>query len=65
MFKQLPRTLVIGSTVTLLILIFIYLFTKLPTGGENKSAGQISYSGTDKCATCHKRVTPDIVNQFA
>lgn len=65
MFKQLPRTLVIGSTVTLLILIFIYLFTKLPSGGESKSAEQISYSGTDKCATCHKRVTPDIVNQFA
>ena len=65
MSKQIPKTLIMGSIVTVLILIIIFLFTKLPSGGEKQSADQISFSGADKCAACHKRVTPDIVNQFA
>ncbi|MHB1686615.1 MAG: multiheme c-type cytochrome [Ignavibacteriaceae bacterium] len=65
MSQKLPKTLVVGGLVTILVLLVIYLFTKLPTGGEKNSAETVSFGGADKCATCHKRVTPDIVNQFA
>ncbi len=65
MTKQIPKTLILGSIITILILVIIFLFTKLPTGGEGTTAKQVSYGGSDKCASCHKRVTPDIVAQFA
>jgi hypothetical protein len=65
MARQIPRTLTIGILITVLFLIIIFVFTKLPTGGEKTSVEQISYGSSDKCAACHKRVTPDIVNQFA
>jgi hydroxylamine dehydrogenase len=67
MEKQFPKTLLIGSAVTIFVIIIIYLFTKLPSGGSNSSSSSttVSYGGSDKCASCHKRVTPDIVNQFA
>ena len=65
MDNKIPRTLIFGSAVTILILVIIYLFTKLPTGGETTKTEQIAYGGSDKCASCHRRVTPDIVNQFA
>lgn len=60
----LPKTLVIGVITTIVILLIIYIFTKLPTGGE-PGTQQVSVSLADKCSTCHKRVSPDIVNQFA
>lgn len=60
----LPKTLVIGVITTIVILLIIYIFTQLPTGGE-PGTQQVSVSLADKCSTCHKRVSPDIVNQFA
>jgi len=60
----LPKTLVIGVIVTGLCLIIIYIFTQLPSGGE-PGTKQVSVNLADKCSTCHKRVSPDIVNQFA
>ena len=68
MEKQFPKTLVIGITVTLFAMLIIYLFTNLPAGGEKDSSQNvetISYGGSDKCASCHKRVTPAIVVQYA
>lgn len=65
MSKEIPKTLIVGSLITLAALLFIFLFTKLPTGGEKQSIEQVSFSGADKCAACHKRVTPDIVEQFS
>ncbi len=65
MARELPKTLVIGTAVVIVVLIALYLFTKLPSGGETTKVSQVSFSGGDKCATCHERVTPDIVNQFA
>ncbi len=65
MSAKLPKTVVAGSIITVVILLIIFLFTKLPSGGEKQSISQISYSGADKCAACHKRVTPDIVEQFS
>lgn len=59
-----PRTLVTGVITTVIILLLIYIFTQLPTGGE-PGTKQVSVNLADKCATCHKRVSPDIVNQFA
>ncbi|HSD64884.1 MAG TPA: multiheme c-type cytochrome [Ignavibacteriaceae bacterium] len=59
-----PKTLVIGVVTTVIILLLIYIFTQLPSGGE-PGTQQISVNLADKCATCHKRVSPDIVNQFA
>ncbi len=64
MSNQIPKTLIIGTVVTIAVLLIVFLFTKLPSGGETVRTQQVSYSGADKCATCHKRVTPDIVNQF-
>jgi hydroxylamine dehydrogenase len=68
--NQIPKTLIIGVAATLVVLIFIYIFTQLPHGGEtsqiNENGGEaVSFGSADKCATCHRRVTPDIVNQFA
>lgn len=59
-----PKTLVIGVVTTILILLIIYIFTQLPSGGE-PGTKQVSVNLADKCSTCHKRVSPDIVNQFA
>lgn len=63
--QKLPKTFIIGSIVTIVVLLIIFLFTKLPSGGEKQNVSQVSYSGADKCAACHKRVTPDIVQQFS
>jgi hydroxylamine dehydrogenase len=60
----LPKTLVIGVVATIFILLIIYIFTQLPSGGE-QGTKQVSVDLADKCSTCHKRVSPDIVNQFA
>jgi hypothetical protein len=65
MSKKLPKTLIAGSVITVIILLVIFLFTNLPSGGEKQNIAQVSYSGADKCAACHKRVTPDIVEQFS
>src|SRR5512140_2149077 len=68
--REIPRTLIIGTGVTILALVLIYVFTQLPSGGEKvagttATADQASYGGSDKCAGCQRRVTPDIVNQYA
>jgi hydroxylamine dehydrogenase len=68
MEKQIPKTLIIGIGITLTVLLLIYLFTRLPQGGVNNNrtnTEEVSYGGSDKCASCHRRVTPDIVTQFA
>ena len=68
MEKQIPKTLIIGIGVTIIALLIIYLFTSLPQGGEKNSPANVetvTYGGSDKCASCHRRVTPDIVIQFA
>jgi hydroxylamine dehydrogenase len=68
MEKQIPKTLIIGIGITIVVLLLIYLFTGLPQGGVNKNTTnnkEVSYGGSDKCASCHRRVTPDIVTQFA
>lgn len=66
MFNKIPRTVIVASIVTLVILIFIFIFTNLPAGGEKQTnIEQVSFGGSDKCAVCHKRVTPDIVEQFS
>ena len=59
-----PKTLVVGVVTTVIILLIIYIFTQLPDGGE-PGAKPVSVNLADKCSTCHKRVSPDIVNQFA
>jgi hypothetical protein len=59
-----PKTFVIGAISTIVILIIIYILTQLPSGGESGTK-QVSVNLADKCSTCHKRVSPDIVNQFA
>ena len=65
MERKLPKTLIIGTLVTIFILIIIFLFTKLPSGGVSQNTKQVSFNSADKCAACHKRVTPDIVEQFS
>ncbi len=65
MVEKLPRSLIIGIAVTLVAILIIYLFTKLPGGGETAKVQNVSFTGGDKCATCHQRVTPDIVYQYA
>ncbi len=74
MAREFPRSLVIGGAVTVVGLAALYLFTRLPSGGETTTlqtasthlqSGQSAYQGGDKCATCHLRVSPDIVHQFA
>ena len=67
--NQIPKTFIIGISVTIGILLIIYLFTKLPSGGESgtveNNSNTVVFDSADKCATCHRRVSPDIVNQFA
>jgi len=58
------KTLIIGIITTVAILIIIYIFTQLPSGGEPGNK-EVTVNLADKCSTCHKRVSPDIVNQFA
>ncbi|MGC8654246.1 MAG: multiheme c-type cytochrome [Candidatus Kryptoniota bacterium] len=65
MVEKLPRSFVIGVLVTLIALLVIYIFTKIPFGGETAKVQNVSFTGGDKCATCHQRVTPDIVYQYA
>ena len=65
MSQKIPKTLIVGSIFTILILVIIFLFTRLPSGGQQQNITQVSYGGADKCAACHKRVTPDIVEQFS
>ncbi|MCL4509577.1 MAG: nitrate reductase [Bacteroidetes bacterium] len=74
MAREIPKTVVVGTAVTVVVLLALYLLTKLPSGGETAkvqsagsrlSSGQVSFTGGDKCATCHQRVTPDIVYQYA
>ncbi len=69
MANQVPKTLIVGVVATLVVLLIIYLFTQLPSGGEDGTidvkTNAVVFSSADKCATCHRRVTPDIVNQFA
>ena len=69
MANQVPKTLIVGVVATVVVLLIIYLFTKLPSGGEegtiDSKTNAIVFNSTDKCATCHRRVSPDIVNQFA
>jgi hypothetical protein len=66
--KELPKTLRNAAIATVVILALVYLFTKLPSGGKPSTASEAepaAYGGADKCAACHKRVSPDIVNQYA
>ncbi|MGC8595708.1 MAG: multiheme c-type cytochrome [Candidatus Kryptoniota bacterium] len=65
MVEKLPRSFVIGVLVALIALLIIYIFTKIPFGGETAKVQNVSFTGGDKCATCHQRVTPDIVYQYA
>lgn len=74
MIQEIPRSFMVGASITLIVLVALYFFTRIPSGGETlrvQSAGsklggeQVAYSGGDKCATCHQRVTPDIVYQYA
>ncbi len=61
---RMPKTLAVGVITTIFVLLIIYIFTQLPSGGEGQTQ-QVSVNLADKCSTCHKRVSPDIVNQFA
>ncbi|MEO8398263.1 MAG: multiheme c-type cytochrome [Ignavibacteriaceae bacterium] len=69
MANQIPKTLIVGVVVTVAVLLMIYLFTQLPSGGEggtiDSKTNTVVFDSADKCATCHRRVSPDIVNQFA
>ncbi len=68
MSNQIPKTLIVGVVATVVVLLIIYLFTKLPSGGESgtidTATNTVVFDSADKCATCHRRVSPDIVNQF-
>ena len=70
MNKQIPRTLVLGLLATLVVLAIIHILTPRPRGGQETALSTptvqpASYEGSDKCASCHKQVSPDIVNQYA
>lgn len=65
MVRKIPKTLVIGTIITVFALIIIFLFTNLPSGGVEQKTQQISFNSADRCAACHKRVTPDIVEQYS
>jgi len=70
MNRQIPRTLLIGILASILVLAIIYVLTPLPRGGQEAAlttptAQPASYEGSDKCASCHKQVSPDIVYQYA
>ena len=66
--REFPRTLRNGVIATVAIIILVYAFTRLPWGGQATSAQEAepaAYGGADKCAACHKRVSPDIVLQYS
>lgn len=63
--QKIPKTIIVGFVVTVVAIIIIYLFTKLPSGGEKQNNEKVSFGSADKCAACHKRVTPDIVEQYS
>ncbi len=66
--NRFPRTLVLGIAITVTFLAAIYLLTSLPRRGNDQLQPVFqptSYEGSDKCASCHKRVSPDIVYQYA
>ena len=69
MTRQFPKSALVGIAATVIVVVILFFFTPLPKGGEGRvvpvmqSSG--SYEGADKCATCHKRVSPDIVEQYA
>jgi len=70
MNNRIPKTLVTGIAATAIILAIIYFFTPLPKGGQETGVTTpvvqpALYEGADKCASCHKQVSPDIVNQYA
>lgn len=60
-----PKTLIVGIASIVVALIIIFIFTIFPRSTEQQNITQVSYGGADKCAACHKRVTPDIVEQFS
>ncbi len=72
--RAIPRSLAIGAVVTVVGVAALFVFTRLPGGadtatlqsaGSRLQAGPVAYTGGDKCATCHQRVSPDIVHQYA
>jgi hypothetical protein len=69
MTRKFPKSALIGIAATVIVVVILFFFAPLPKGGEGRvvpvmqSSG--SYEGADKCATCHKRVSPDIVEQYA
>jgi hydroxylamine dehydrogenase len=66
--REIPMTLRNGAIATVVIVVLVYAFTRLPSGGQTTSAPDAepaAYGGADKCAACHKRVSADIVNQYA
>ncbi len=65
MTRKIPQSVIIATILTVVIIIAIYLLTSLPTGGESVKIQNASFTGGDKCASCHQRVTPDIVFQYA
>ncbi len=62
-----PKTLVIGVIVTVVALALIYVASRFSSGGRTESSRPTAaaYGGSDRCAACHKRVSPDIVAQYA
>ena len=65
MLQKIPKTVLVAMIVVIVALLVIYLFTKLPTGGGKQTVEQVSFGSADKCASCHKRVSPDIVEQYS
>ncbi|MEO8167272.1 MAG: multiheme c-type cytochrome [bacterium] len=66
--KEIPKTLRNAAIATVSVLALIYLFTKLSSGGKPTTAIEPEpavYTGVDKCASCHKRVSPAIVSQYS
>ncbi len=63
-----PRTLVVATLITVAALALIGVVDRVATprrGADGHAAATASYGGSDRCASCHKRVSPDIVAQFA
>ncbi len=68
MARQPPRTLVIATVITVAAVALIAVVDRVATPGRGAgghTAATPSYGGSDRCASCHKRVSPDIVAQFA
>ena len=59
------RPLVLAVAATAVVLIMIFLLAKHPGASEKSSIEPAAFGEGDRCATCHRRVSPDIVNQFA